>query len=44
LLTRLKSAAVDGLLIRNQNPRPSGRLVTGRLRSKRDLRFAVVML
>ena len=44
LLTKIESGAANALLIRNNNPRANGRLAPGRLRSQRDLRFAVFVL
>lgn len=40
LLTRLKTGAVN-LVVRNQNPRPGGRFVTGDIDSPRELEFSV---
>jgi hypothetical protein len=43
LWTRLKTGAVNAV-VRDQNPRPGGRLVTGELQSRRDRRFSVFSL
>ncbi len=40
LLTRLKTGAVN-LVVRNQNPRPGGRFVTGDIDAPRELEFSV---
>jgi hypothetical protein len=40
LLTRLKTGAVN-LVVRNQNPRPGGRFVTGDIDASRELEFSV---
>ncbi|MDO7885521.1 hypothetical protein [Hymenobacter cheonanensis] len=44
LLTKIETGAANALFIRNNNPRADGRLAPGRLRSRRDLRFAVFVL
>ena len=44
LLSRIKSGLVNGLVIRDENPRPSGRLVVGDMTSRRELRFSVFTL
>lgn len=44
LLTRLESGAANALFIRNNNPRASGKLAPGRLRSTRDPHAAVFVL
>jgi hypothetical protein len=41
LWARVKTGLVNGLVIRDNNPRPGGRLVTGDMTSKRELRFSV---
>ncbi|QKG52262.1 hypothetical protein [Hymenobacter sp. BRD67] len=41
LLGRVKSGVVNGLVIRDQNPRPDGRFVVGQLTSRRELQFSV---
>jgi len=40
LLTRLKTGAVN-LVVRNQNPRPGGRFVVGKIDAPRELEFSV---
>ncbi|WP_158023000.1 hypothetical protein, partial [Hymenobacter coccineus] len=42
LWSRAKSGLVNGLVIRDDNPRPSGRLVMGDMQVRRDLRASVV--
>ncbi|TPG64441.1 hypothetical protein EAH73_14785 [Hymenobacter nivis] len=42
LWSRVKSGLVNGLVIRDSNPRPSGRLVVGDMEVKRDLRSAAI--
>jgi hypothetical protein len=40
LLNRVKSGLVNGLVIRDQNPRPGGRFVVGEMSSRRELQFS----
>ena len=40
LLTRLKNGLIN-VVVRDQNPRPSGRFVTGDMTSRRELKFSV---
>jgi len=40
LLNRVKSGLVNGLVIRDQNPRPGGRFVVGEMSSRRALQFS----
>ncbi|QKG56155.1 hypothetical protein GKZ68_05550 [Hymenobacter sp. BRD128] len=40
LLGRVKSGLVNGLIIRDQNPRPGGRFVVGKMTSDRQLQFS----
>ena len=40
LLNRVKSGLVNGLVIRDQNPRPGGRFVVGQMHSRRQLQFS----
>ncbi len=40
LLNRVKSGLVNGLVIRDQNPRPGGRFVVGKMSSRRELQFS----
>lgn len=44
LLAKIGSGLANKLVIRDDNPRPSGRLVTGTTRSRRELRSSVVTL
>ncbi|MDJ0366347.1 hypothetical protein QMK33_14400 [Hymenobacter sp. H14-R3] len=44
LLAKIESGAANALFIRNNNPRASGKLAPGRLRSNRDLHSAVFVL
>ncbi len=39
-LNRMKSGLVNGLVIRDQNPRPGGRFVVGQMSSRRELQFS----
>ncbi len=39
-LNRLKSGLVNGLIIRDQNPRPGGRFVVGQMASRRERQFS----
>jgi len=39
-LNRIKSGLVNGLVIRDQNPRPGGRFVVGEMSSRRQLQFS----
>jgi len=39
-LNRIKSGLVNGLVIRDQNPRPGGRFVVGQMTSKRERQFS----
>ncbi|AMR26462.1 hypothetical protein A0257_04650 [Hymenobacter psoromatis] len=39
-LNRVKSGLVNGLVIRDQNPRPGGRFVVGQMASRRELQFS----
>jgi hypothetical protein len=41
LLNRLKNGLANGLVVRDQNPRPGGRLVVGDMASARKLEFSV---
>lgn len=40
LLNRVKSGLVNGLIIRDQNPRPGGRFVVGEMTSRRERQFS----
>ncbi|MFD1467437.1 hypothetical protein ACFQ48_04305 [Hymenobacter caeli] len=44
LLGRVKNGVVNGLVVRDNNPRPSGRLVVGSMATRRELRFSVFTL
>lgn len=39
-LNRIKSGLVNGLIIRDQNPRPGGRFVVGQMSSRRERQFS----
>ena len=42
LLNRLRNGLIDGIIVGDQNPPPSGRLVVGDMASARELELSVL--